>query len=144
MGILVVPNACSTPYRKKTSITVYGSPFPKIYFIPYHWSITLINFIQYICHVFRTQRESERRQRLIDNLNYRYKQMEIAIQNPDMDRRSALLGNPSHSIYGTNNYDDVEANGETTAARNISADEYRQQQQLLIRGMIISERICYN
>lgn len=83
----------------------------------------------------RTQRESERRQRLIDNMNYRYKQMEISIENPDIDRRSALLGNPSHSMYGTNNYGDIEANGETTAARNITADEFRQQKQLLMKGI---------
>ncbi|CAG2120845.1 unnamed protein product, partial [Medioppia subpectinata] len=33
-----------------------------------------------------TQREIERRQRVVDNLNYRLKQMEISIENPDADR----------------------------------------------------------
>jgi len=35
----------------------------------------------------RTQQEAERRQRLVDNLNYRFKQMEISVNNPDTDRR---------------------------------------------------------
>ncbi|CAG2105910.1 unnamed protein product [Medioppia subpectinata] len=52
-----------------------------------------------------TQREIERRQRVVDNLNYRLKQMEISIENPDADRRNALLGNPSQSLYGTNEQD---------------------------------------
>ncbi|CAG2176203.1 unnamed protein product [Oppiella nova] len=81
-----------------------------------------------------TQRESERRQRLVDNLNYRYKQMEISIQNPDSDRRSALLGNPGHSLYGTNGTQDYDVErAETTANRNLDVEEMRQQKQLLIR-----------
>jgi len=81
-----------------------------------------------------TQRESERRQRLIDNLSYRYKQMEISVENPDSDRRSALLGNPSHSLYGTNGHSDYDVErGETNAARNLNVEEMQRQKQLLIR-----------
>lgn len=43
-----------------------------------------------------TQREAERRQRLVDNLSSRCKQIENLINNPDSDRRSALF---SYSNY---------------------------------------------
>lgn len=39
---------------------------------------------------FRTQREAERRQRLVDNLSSRCKQIENLINNPDSDRRFVL------------------------------------------------------
>ncbi|XP_054153955.1 syntaxin-8-like isoform X2 [Oppia nitens] len=78
-----------------------------------------------------TTAEMERRQRLVDNLNYRYKQMEISLANPDADR-SALLGNQSQSIYGTNGNQDIER-GETTADRNLTSQQYQQQRQLLMR-----------
>lgn len=38
-----------------------------------------------------TQREAERRQRLVDNLNYREKQMEFSINNPDSAGRFVFV-----------------------------------------------------
>lgn len=86
-----------------------------------------------------TQRESERRQRCVDNLNNRLKQIENQINNPDCDRRNALFSyNNYQSIshnqneaptIGWNDLDNESANG----SNGQSVTQLKETQKLLLK-----------
>ncbi|KAI2805470.1 hypothetical protein RDWZM_008730 [Blomia tropicalis] len=89
-----------------------------------------------------TQRESERRQRCVDNLNNRLKQIENQINNPDCDRRNALFSyNNYQSIshnqneaptIGWNDLDNESANG----SNGQSVTQLKETQKLLLKEIL--------
>ena len=78
----------------------------------------------------RTRPESERRQRLLDGLSTKSKQMEESMKNVNSSGRNALFGAqaPGSSRAGWPDDDIVPANV------NLTNDDHRQQQLQLMRG----------
>ena len=91
----------------------------------------------------RTQRESDRRQRLLDSLKERSNQIQKMIENPNSDRRDLFGARAyqSNEIIRENSvgWNDVDSDQpsssnqqENTPAQSVS--ELRQAQQILIQG----------
>ncbi|RWS31896.1 hypothetical protein B4U80_04483 [Leptotrombidium deliense] len=81
-----------------------------------------------------TKEEVERRQRLLDTLNSKRKQMSMSMSNPNAYASSELMRNSaSRHEPGTSSAFNWNDDEETTASRNLTVSDLRQQQQHLVR-----------